>query len=89
MGFISQIQAAFSKQSFAHLGVERQTNVQTNIYTYIHTYKHTHSSENNFSKPHGLKLPRVHCSNIHMKQLRTKQIYETLMLQEPKELPKQ
>ena len=60
MGFISHIQASFSEQSFAHLGVERQTNIQTNIYTYIytHTYKHTHFSENNFSKPHGLKTSK-------------------------------
>jgi len=49
LAFFSRLQAGFSEESFAHVGVERQTN----IHTYIHTYTHTHFSENNFSKPDG------------------------------------
>ena len=37
MAFIYHIKAVFSEQSFAHVGVERQTNIQT----YIHTNTYT------------------------------------------------
>ena len=36
MAFIYHITVVFSKQTFAHMGVERQTNIQTNIQT--HTF---------------------------------------------------
>ena len=40
MAFIYHIKAVFSKQSFAHMGVERQTNIQTYI---VHANTHTHT----------------------------------------------
>ena len=47
MAVVYNIKAVFSKQSFARVGAERQTNIQ------IHkqTYKHTHFLGNNFSTP--------------------------------------
>ena len=37
MTFISRIKVVFSEQSFAHMGMERQTNIQIYKHTYIQT----------------------------------------------------
>ena len=42
MAVVYDIKAVFSKQSFAHVGVERQTNIRTNTHTFFGS---------NFSKP--------------------------------------
>ena len=56
IAFNSCMQAAFSLQSFAYVGVERQTNIHTCMHTYIHTYihtcihPHTHTQSHTFQK---------------------------------------
>ena len=41
MALIYHIKAVFSKQSFTHMGVERQTNIHTYIHTNTHTFQKT------------------------------------------------
>ena len=47
MAVVYDIKAVFSKQSFAHVGVERQTNIRTNTHTFLEVISvnqvHAHS----------------------------------------------